>query len=284
MDTTTKELQQDFQQKKKEVAQLRSQLNILYGQKEEVFRQIQALRKEHLAKVQRIKLLKSERDTFTEQVKLLKEQRNKLNQDMKDKAQALKSADKKKAAVEGGIPEHPGQLKAMISRLERKIETEVMPFEQEKKLTKKVKELREQYKKVQQAEQVWRERNTAAADFSSVRKVAQDSHHLVQKTAEESQQRHEEMTKLYDEVRIILDQLKPLERKHLELKKQYASSKNEWEGILLQLNQAARQLEGREHVHRQQTVEEKTAYVQEKIRKRQKLTTEDILAFQAIKE
>ncbi|HLC90609.1 MAG TPA: hypothetical protein VJI15_02470 [Candidatus Nanoarchaeia archaeon] len=307
MNDTDNGLKEGFHQKKREVAQLRSTLHDLYVQKEASFQKLKAFREQIRSKIDQMNSLKKERDLLTQEVKAIKEERNKLNQEVREKSDALKqfgtnnplpapSSDRKNdnshnknydgrnknynTANSQQMP--PGKIKMLIRKMEEQLETEVMSFDKEKQLTKKVKELKAEYKKIEAQDQQWKERQTAASGFIQKRKEAQHSHHSLQEKADASQQKHQEVNKVYEDLKAIRNQIKPLETEHLRLKEEYHAVKRQLGDAQQDIQKLSRVFEDKEKKIKQSFAQERTAEVKEKIKKRQKLSTEDILAFQAI--
>ena len=151
----------------KELSNLRSKLNPLGRDKESAFRELRSLRDKIKFRTDRIKVLKRERDNLTTQVKSNKEQRDHLNQEVKEKSTEKREVDEKKKVLleKLKIDEDPVQIKIMIQKLETKIETEPMPFEQEKKITKKIKELKAKFKELEKLGTQWSEINQTFTFF-----------------------------------------------------------------------------------------------------------------------
>ncbi|MBI2151472.1 hypothetical protein HYU21_01965 [Candidatus Woesearchaeota archaeon] len=280
------ELKKEYESKRKEVQHLRQQLNSIHQEKENYYHQLRTSRDKLRSKLQRIELLKKERNELTTVVKQLKGERNKFNEEAKERRKILQSVDKKKDVLteEMEVQESPGRLKSQIAKLEEKIETEVIPFEKEKALRKQIKELKAEFKKIEGLDLAWKEHNTAAANFSEKRRVAQEFHQQVQVKADVSQSKHEEISKLYDEIKAIRSEQKPAFEKYKEFKKKYEETKKALEETLPRLTELSKSFQENEERSYQSILREKTAEVQEKIKKRQKLSTRDILAFQATKE
>ncbi len=286
MDPNLEMQREEFERKKKELSGIRVKLRDLHEQKEETFQKSKALREKMRALNSRIKGLKESRDVLTKQVKETKSERDKLNIVVKEKASFKKEADQKKQSLAGkvGPPESPRQIKEQIRRLETKLETEVMPFPKEQQLTKMLKELKARYKEMAVVEEAWKEVNTTAADFSEARRKAQELHHEVQKLAEGSQEKHEQVNQLYEELKKARGEEQPLAEKHLQLKVEYAQKKKELAEISARVDELAKLFHEEKEKSFRSKVREKTEEVKEKIKQRKKLSTEDILAFQALDE
>ncbi len=279
-------LRTEFDEKKKEWSNLRAQLNSLNSQKEQVFQELRSLRGKVKPLQDKIKQLKQSRDDFTKQVKALKEERNQLNLAVKEKSVSKKEVDqKKKELLETvNMEQSPARIKAQIQKLEEKIETEVMPFSHEEKLRKVLKGLKLQYNQIKGLDEVWKEVNTTVADFAEARRKAEQSHKKVQELAEQSQEKHEEINKLYTELKGLRKAERPLAEKYLDLKAQCQQVRKSLDELAQRANELGKLFTDEDRKSRKQIIKEKTSEVVEKIRKRQKLSTEDILAFQASEE
>lgn len=280
------ELKKEFSLLKKEVSEWRFKLNQLHSQKEEAFHGLHGLRDKIKSRASRIKSLKQERDNLTKQVKELKGEREKFNQQVKERAEEKREVSQKQKELfdKMEVREDPRKLRQLIERMETKIVTEVMPFTKEQQLNKKIKELKVQLKEMEKLGDVWKEMNTASADFSEVRRKAEESHHGVQTLAQQSQERHEEINKLFTELKELREQEMPLLEKYQRSKSEMDQLRKELEEKLTRVNELAKLLHEEEEKDYNTKVREKTTEVQEKLKKRQKLRTEDILAFQAMKE
>ena len=197
----------------------------------------------------------------------------------------LEVDEKKKVLLEKlKIDEDPVQIKIMIQKLETKIETEPMPFEQEKKITKKIKELKAKFKELEKLGTQWSEINQTNTDFYETRKKAEESHHNVQVLAHQSQEKHEEINKLYEEVKEFRKEEQPFADKYLKLKAEYEEIRKTVEELQLRVTELAKLLNEDDERSFKTIAQEKTAEVKEKLRKGKKLSTEDILAFQAMRD
>ena len=186
----TKELREEFKQKKRELSPLRSQLSSANSQKEECFRQLRSIRDKVRSKTDLIQGLKKERDSLTREVRKFKKVRDEFNKSVKDQSGKKRDADRKKKELLETVDfkGDPRELKRQIDKLETKIETEVMPFDKEQKLNKTIKEMRVQLKQLESLGDAWKEINSTSAGFSEVRKKAEDAHKSVQEMAAKSQE------------------------------------------------------------------------------------------------
>lgn len=294
----SKELRDEFQQKKRDLSLWRSQITAISTEKEKTYHALKSVQNTIRTLIDTIKNCKEERDKLTSQVKSLKGEREKLNLAVKEKADEKKKVVQKREEITTKLTkltpstkstrfepsQNPAQIKAHIAALERTIETEVMPFSEEKKLTKKIKELQTQYKKMEELGGLWKEVHAVAADFSQTRRVAEETHHNVQVLAQESQKKHEEMRSLYEQLKSARTQEKPLKDNYLDLKKKFEELRKQGEEISKRVQELSKVFQEEEGKSFRHIAEQKKAQVQEKLKKGKKLSTEDILAFQASKE
>ena len=285
-ETDLNELRREFQQKKKELANLRSKLNSINRDKEQIYRELKSFRDKYRSRQERIKVLKKERDEFTKQVKSLKGEREKFNKAVKEKAGKKKEVDQKKLKLldKANFKGDPSALKRQIEGIETKLETEIMAFSKEQELRKQVKEFKTQLKELEKLGNVWKEINSASVDFSDMRKKAEEKHKNVQVIAEQSQEKHEMINKLYEEVKKFRNEEQPLGEKYSKLKVEYETSKKGVDKLQARVTVLSRLFKDEEEKSFKTKVKEKNAEVQDKLKKGKKLSTEDILAFQATKE
>ena len=278
------EQKEDFLQKKKELAALRMQWQKVHNEKEQIFSQLKGIRDKLRVVRTAVEPLKQQRDQFAEQVKKLKPERDQLNLTAKEKAGEKKKVDEQRQEK---LPAHPvdiRKLKIQMDFLERKIETEVVPFSKEQEIRKHIKQLQAQYKQAQQQREIWKEARHLAADFSSARRSAQEVHQKIQDVAQLSQQKHQEMNSFFEQLRELRKQEKPLMAKHSELRSLNDAIQKQLEELQQQVQQLAKILQEEDVGDFRSKIEAKKAAVQEKLKSGKKLNMDDILAFQAGKE
>lgn len=279
-------LRKEFYQKKKELSELRFQLNTLSSQKEEAYRQLMQYRNKTKSRRDKIRSLKIERDQLTKQVKELKKERDEQNILVKEKSAVKREVDQKRKEMldQVDVKDNPARIKVLIKKLEEKIETEVIPFSKEQQLWKKIKELEAQYKQVEALGEVWKSVNTATANFAESRRQAEEIHHQVQDLAQQSQAKHEQLIGILGETKESKGEEKLLVDKYLELKAKFEQAKKDFNEVVSRVEELGKILGEEDKENFRQKVREKTAKVREKIKKKKKLSTEDILAFQAMDE
>jgi len=282
----TEDLKREFQEKKREVSTLRQQLNALGTDKENSYRELRSLRDKIKFRASKISSLKKERDDLTKQVKDIKGERDKLNKEVKDKAEERKeiSQQKKEILQKLDFPEDPVKIKIMIEKMETQIVTEVMPFTQEQRINKKIKELKAKLKELEKIGTAWHEINQASSNLFETRKKAEDTHKNVQNLAKQSQDKHEEINRLYEELKELRTQEQPITEKYVQQKTQFEQLQKDLTEKQARLTELSKVLHEEDEKDYSTKVREKTNEVKEKLKKGKKLSTEDILAFQAMKD
>ncbi len=261
---------------------LKNKLVTVSKEKEEAFQKMKEIRQKIVSSRNKINELKIARDKLTKDVQVLKKERNVLNSQVKEKSNNKKEAELRKKGLKGS-KENPNGIAREIKLLEEKIETEVMPFSKEQALTKRIKELKAKFKELDKAKEAWKEVKAVTSDFLEKREKAEICHAQVQEKAKASQSKHEEIKKLFLEIKNLRKEEKPIsmvyqkkKEEFINLKQQIDSKKNNLKTMSEKVNQVLKD-------NFDKKVIKKTEQVQEKMRQGKKLSTEDILAFQALK-
>lgn len=273
-----------------EANSLNKELNKINWDKESLFRNKDRASKNIREKIRSIRENKSKRDSLTKKVKELKDKRNISNEKIKGKISEFKKLNDAKQilASKTKIKDH-SKVRGEIDKIEVKLETEAMPFEAEKKLSKKLKSLKKNLDEASELISTMDKIKKLNFEINSSRITTNKVHNEIQKTAKESQKSHEIILKNSKEV----DQLKIKEE---ELSKNFVNFKKKFNEInnklKIKLNEIASirekinkfQLEESEKRKLKETilVKSKEHEFEEKIKTGKKLTTDDFLAFQDI--
>lgn len=290
MESSGNEHFREFEAEKRAVSSLRAELNTAGEKLDEFFRKRQEIGQGIATRLRRVKALREERNALTTEVKQHKEERKRLQDGVKVKIEGVRKLRNQRDTIQQklGFRGSPASLQQEIARMEFRIETEGMSFDAEQKLMKRIKELK---KKAEEAHAIGAVQEQAHAAEKGIRELKEktDEEHLwVQKKAEESQQKHEEMVLLLKEVDGLRKQEKAVEGEMGEIKKKYDEVKKKLEEGLVRLNdlgKKVREIKGESERKRREQheadVESMSRSVEEKLKKGEKLTTEDLLAWQA---
>ena len=286
---STKELVEELNKHRVEVSKLRNALDELEKEKESWFKKKNEFSKSIRESIQKIKNNKINRDSFTHQVRELKLRRDNINKEL-----SLKSAELEKLRKERlehskslDIKESPSRIKQQMEKLEFKIETDTVSFEKEKELMKWIKELKKDYDKVS----ILQDSNIKIREILDItmqmKEEAYEVHKSIQEKAGQSQVLHEEILKLSAEIdKLKLDEEDAF-KKFLELKKKFnevntqlKEKLNEMKRIKLQLDKIYSDKKEKRKQQEESFLKSKEEEVNQKIKRREKLTTEDLLVFQ----
>ncbi len=290
-----KELLNQLNEKKKKILDLKSKLNELNDQKEHWFHKKEEISKKIRSHISTIKNSKRERNVFTKQVKDSKGKREDLNKQIKDKINEVKKLNKEKKdiATKYGIEGDPSALKSQINKLEQKIETEPMSFDNERKIMKKIKEMKKKYDEALKVSNVWKKIHDVSKDIDKLKRKADSSHKSIQSKAKDSQEKHEEMVGASKEVNDLKKKEEEAYKKFLDFKAQFTKLNNELKELLPGINKIRGDLDldkkeakKIKELKKQKTLDEKRKEVQDKLSSGKKitLTTEDLLAFQGMQD
>ncbi|NTV23405.1 MAG: hypothetical protein HGA85_03450 [Nanoarchaeota archaeon] len=289
--TTTdgSEVTPDLSGARKDISVLRTELNELNDKKEELFGQKDKFSKQIVALINEIKTLKRERDEFTQKVRSLKEERKLVNDEIRDESEVLKKLADEKDLLrkDNQIGGNPEQIKKKIEELEFKIETEGMSFDKEKKVMQKINEFKKELDGTKGFSELFEKLKVSRNKIRDLRKKANTIHRAVQENAKNSQDRHEKLLALSKEI----DQLKTNES---ELYSKFLSAKEDFNKVndslkekLVGINSINEEIKKQKQKVKAETKEketktlaEKSKQVDDKIKERKKLTTEDLLIYQ----
>jgi len=276
---------------KREISSIKKDLNAINKEKEDAFSSKREMGKQIRELIGAIKASREKRNILTKEIKELKSKRDVSNKLLRDKIAELNrlKEEKIKAMKSLKIKQEPSKLKIEIERLEQRIETEGMPFSREQELMKKIKGLKKLYEEGRVIVEMNSRTKELMKELNNTRKDGNDSHKLVQEKAEQNQEEHEKMIKLSKSI----DELTAREEGHyktfLELKKKFNEANNNLKQKLEELRAIDGQIASIKNEQIARKIEQETRIlkskeeiVEEKIRRGQKLTTEDILVLQGM--
>jgi len=285
---TKKDLFTTFEKLRDEINSINKDLNRKNDEKESWFRKKDSSTKDIREKIASIRESKQKRDNLTKKVKELKEKRNVINQDINKKiSEFIKLKNETKNLGKKLKVKNPFGLKGKIDHMEVRLETEVMPFEKEKSLSKKIK----LFKKMLEEASMILGKNDKIKNLNSeidiIKKNSNEVHAEIQELAAESQKLHESLIKNSKEV----DKLNVIEK---DAYKNFIDSKKSFKDINARLEEKLSKMNGiREKIRSFQLEEDenrklrestlikmKEQEIEEKIKTGKKITNDDFLMFQ----
>ena len=280
---------EDLKLLKKEINELRDNLNSIDEQKEKWFSKKEECGSKIRESIKGIKEGKQKRDELTKKVKEGKQERDKLNQEIKDKISKLKDLKNEKESIlkKYNITEDSSRIKGVIEKLELSIETDAMSFENEKKVMKKIKGLKKKFNEAKAINDISDNFRKKSNDVDESKKKSNEVHLRIQNRAKESQSLHEGIIASSKEIDKLKEEEEKAFGKFIEFKKKFTEVNNALKEKLTKMNELRKSFaslkvkKGEEKRLKDEFfIKSKEAEVEEKIKRREKLTTEDLLVFQ----
>lgn len=274
---------------KSDISKLRNLLNDKNIEKEALFQKKENITKQIHDIIKDVKALRKERDRLTTLVKQLKKERDSLSASLNSKIGNVKKLQQEKNTLvkKYNIKGDPSIIKGEIEKLEQKIETEVMSFEKEKGIMKDIKAKKKQLDDAKGLSLVLEKIYKLSDEIKDAKRKRENKHKSIQSFAAESQKKHEELiekSKKIDELRVKEEDIY---KKFFDVKKEFSNINDKLKGKLVELNN----IKGKLDIDKKETIKkhnekqkkelmDKAEKVDEKIKKRKKLTTKDLLIFQ----
>jgi len=276
----TDEPHADVQGLRSHLKELRDQVNSLFNQRDAVSKKIRAL-------ISQIKAKKTERNLLTDEVKARKVVRSALSEEIREKIDVIKGLKEKmgpRPVQPSGPRESPSRLRARIEEINRLIETEAPSFEKEQKLMKEIKEIKRKLDESVKADAGSSEVRALSKEIDDLKVKADAAHEELQVKAKGSQSLHEQILVWSKEV----DELK---KEESSLQESFLAKKKEYDDLASKLGVLTEEQQGRDRSsHDRQAKEEaarqknriskKIQDVEDKMKRGEKLNTEDILILQ----
>ena len=284
-----KELSEELNKCKAELSKLKNALNGLNAEKESWFGKKEEFSIKIRESIQKIKEIKAKRDSLTKEVKELKLKRDAINTELLSRLDELYKSKAQKAGIAKslGIKEPPSKIRDSIEKLEFRIETEAMSFEKEKELMKKINGLRKLYTNASILSEINKKIIESFEEISNMRKEKSQIHKLVQEKAKESQMLHEQILaisagieKMKADEGQAFGNFSGLKAKFNETNSLFREKLNEMNGIRDSLDKISSERKNKKIAWQESFLKSKEDEVNEKIKRGEKLTTEDLLVFQ----
>jgi uncharacterized coiled-coil DUF342 family protein len=285
-----KELLQKISEKRREISQLQTELNLANDKKESFFQKKTELSKKISSLIDDIKHNRNQRNELTKQVRSEKEERDKHNLDVKESVDKIKVLEKEREELiqKHNLKQDPIALIKQIRGIEFKIETQPMSFEEEKKLMKRIRDLKKHLEEAKAVVGVIDKMRELSRQIDEKKRTAQSTHRKVQSHAKASQEKHESLIESSKQIDDMKKEEEEAFRNFIENKKIFNELNDKLKLLLTEIKDLSQKadsnkMEVRDSFEKRQkeTIEQKKLSVEEKFKKGLKLTTEDLLAFQS---
>jgi len=285
---TKRELFAELDKLKSDVNSLRNDLNKADSDKELWYSRKEQSSNGIREKISAIKQNREKRDSLTKKVRELKEKRAKLNDDLRKRISELVELKKQSIDVmKKSKITYPIRIKTAIDSVESKLETEVMSFEKEKELSRKLRllkksladasglmEMLDKIKKLNmEVSNAKREGNAAYKETQDLAKESQALHETIileSKNVDDLKLKEEEAFSKFVEFKNIFNE------KNRSLKEKLESMGK----IRTEINKFQLEEDEKRRLQEAMLIKNKEQELEEKIKSGRKLTTEDFLVFQ----
>ncbi len=283
----------DIKLLQKEIESLKSDLKKINEDKEQWFTKKESLKGEIAQLITKVKSLKKVSDVSSEEAKKLKAERDRYNKDVKDLIEKLGKLQNEKIDVieKFKIKYAPEIIKKNIEKLEDKIETEALSIDEERRLMNRIKRLKKYYSELGGIKSISDKIADISQQIDVTKNKADDAHVKFKEAIDESKSGLKEFFNLSKQINIVKKQ----QERAFEM---FIALKNNFFNVSKQLQQKLSMAKRTKEENRQKTkeeerekkeveeklLEEKTKRVEEKIKRGEKLTTEDLLALQGKKD
>tara|TARA_Y100000310_G_scaffold324130_1_gene385606 strand:+ start:76 stop:951 length:876 start_codon:yes stop_codon:yes gene_type:complete len=274
-----------------DVEGLLKQLKSAFQEKEEWFSKKEELKKRIHEKAAGLKTLRSERDSFNSTIKDAKVKRKAAHKVVKEDTSAVEQLKQEEDAAKQRVTGSPAVLRKRIDRLEITVETEAMSFDKEKGLMKQINQLRKQLHAVASVRALTGTTRRATREMHSSKRKADSLHKKIQSSARKSQARHLKLISSFKEIRKLEKEQEAAfnafvagKRKCQELQKEISKAQAVRRKVRKGEQDKKRQGQARKQSRNQSLLAEKAKVVEEKIKSKGKLTTEDLLVLQGLKK
>lgn len=285
------ELLQKLESVRKEIELLRTSLNKIREEKEKYYQKRDSLRLKINEKIKKIKDLKNRKDKdnigFQEELKereiVLREIREliiKVKQ-LGEKRKHLRETKK--------IEKNPRLIKESLEKLELRIETEAVAYEEEKKLMKKVNQLKKEFKSVKEILDVSEEYNKVSKEIDNKKEKLDNLKNKINENMK-SRSDYAEFMEISKNILELKKEMKDTNDNYLRLKSESLKTSlllkeklKEFDELKSQLNLADRKISEEKEIQKRDLINQKVIMVEEKLKRGQKLSTDDLITFQANK-
>ena len=278
---------EEYKTVQQEISQLKTKIQDIIKKKEYWFEKKESLKKEIHELIANIKDLKIEMDKKAEQVRELKANRKKYNSEVKDLIKKIKklNEDKEKAFKDYHIKVHPEKILEKINALEKRVEIETS-FEKEKKLMEEIKKLKKAYEESSEAFKITQEAHQIDKEIKASRRKADEFHQQILAITHDNN--YAKFLAISKQITALKQTQEEAFQIFIENKNQHLKTNQELKEKLEHLAKLRsffekdRELTKLEHdMRRKEALRGKAADVEEKIKKKKKLTNEDLLVFQS---
>ncbi|MDO8642628.1 MAG: hypothetical protein Q7R76_03515 [Candidatus Woesearchaeota archaeon] len=274
---------------KKTVSQLRGQLISLNDKKRAAFMKKDEVSNKIRALISEVKSARSERDKLTHLVHESKGRRKDLQADVRVKIEEIQKLNKEKQDLihKHNLSDDPSRIKKEIDDLDYKIETEALSPSEEKQVMKIIKEKKKIYEEAKGLSSIFEKIHALSKEIEKAKYKCDETHKKIQSRAANSQEKHQTMVETVKGLDELRTKEKEAGKKFFAVRKEFDEVNDQLQIKLMELGQMQSQVGAIKketfQLHKKKenaTLTQKKQAVEQKLKQKKKLTTEDIIAMQ----
>ena len=283
----------DFKQLKREIISLKSQLKQVNEDKEKWFKQKEDLKKEIAALIEKVKALKKEGDVSSIEAEKLKKERENYNNQVRGLIERIKllHQERKKLLEKHGIKEDPEKIKKDIEKMEERIETEALSIDKEKKLMDHIRKMKKAYQELGGIKIVNDKIEGISKEIEDTKNKANEAHEKLKKVLKEKKSWYKEFFDLSKQINVIKKQQEKAFEMFIIFKNSFIDVSRQLSVKLHLIKKVGDENKEQKEIHekrkveqQQETLDKRAQIVEEKLKRGEKLSTEDLIALQGRKE
>src|SRR3989344_4473086 len=280
----------DLNALEEEINSLKTQLNAINEDKERWFKQKEDLKNEIRILIDKVKEIRKDGGISNEEVEKLRKERDEYNNRVRELIKKIRELNEEKDGLlkKYGLKEDPIKIKETIDKLNEKIETEVLSFDKERKLMDQIKRLKKAYDQVGNVKEISDRISNISKQIESTKEKANEAHNKLKKIMKEHRSRFREFFSISRQINNIKHQQEKAFEMFIGFKKKFVEISGQLKNKLMQARKVSEEThhkrkEGREiqeiskKRREDRIIDEKVKKVEEKIKKGEKLTTEDLI-------
>ncbi|MFH0797999.1 MAG: hypothetical protein V1906_01160 [Candidatus Woesearchaeota archaeon] len=283
-----KKVAEDFE--KMDVSDLKNKLDELNKSKEEWFNKKEELKQKIAEMINEAKSLRSNKDDFTKKVEELKKGRDQFNAEVQDLVKKIKDLNKQNQDrfVKLGERASPDMIKRQIDKLESDLETQAVSFDKEKKIMKQINSLKKKLSSSEEASTMLNESDDVSKKINEAKAKADEFHQKLKDYVKDHKTDFKKFTKLSREINKMKKVQEDAFAKFIDFKQEFVEANRILKDKLGDVKEKKKEQKKKKdekikarHDMEEEMINEKAKEVDEKLKKKKILTTEDLIAFQA---
>lgn len=275
---------------KMDVSGLKAKLDELNKSKEEWFSKKEELKQKIAEMISEAKSLRSNKEDFTNKVEELKKGRDQFNAEVQDLVKKIKDLNKQKQDKFAKLGERasPDMIKRQIEKLESDLETQAVSFDKEKKIMKQINSLKKKLSSSEEASTMLSESDDVSKKINEAKAKADEFHQKLKDYVKDHKADFKKFTRLSRDINKMKKVQEEAFAKFIDFKQEFVEANRILKDKLGDVKEKKKEQKKKkeEKIKARQDMEEemineKAKEVDEKLKRKKVLTTEDLIAFQA---